>query len=83
MKSIDEVIATERAPLLTIRRAAVLLGMSPKTLRAWVGARKVGVIRLGRCVRISHSELDRLMHAGASPAAPSKPRKIRHNDTHK
>jgi excisionase family DNA binding protein len=76
-------IATERAPLLTISNAAVLLAMSPKTLRDWVAARKVGVIRLGRCVRISRAELDRLMHAGASPAAPAKPRGIRHNDTHK
>jgi excisionase family DNA binding protein len=73
MKTIGEV-TTERAPLLTIAGAATLLGMSPRTLRAWVGARRVGVIRLGRCVRVSHSELDRLMHAGASPAAPSKPR---------
>lgn len=56
------------ASLLTIRQAAQELALSVFTVRAWVGQRRLGAVRLGRAVRIRRSEIDRLIEQGTVPA---------------
>jgi excisionase family DNA binding protein len=55
--------------LLTIPQAAAVLGLSPKTLWQWRAERRIGIVALGRSVRIAQSELDRLIEEGSLPAA--------------
>lgn len=54
--------------LLTIKEAAVWLKMSPWTIRRWVYAREIGVVRLGRSVRVPMAELVRKIEAGTTKA---------------
>ena len=54
--------------LLKVPEAAELLDLSPKTLWQWIGERRIGVVRLGRAVRIPLSEIERLIEEGTTPA---------------
>jgi excisionase family DNA binding protein len=56
------------ARLLNVPVAAEMLALSPKTLWQWIGGHRIGVVRLGRAVRIPQSEIDRLMEEGTTPA---------------
>lgn len=56
------------AKLLKVPEAAEMLALSQKTIWQWIGERRIGVIRLGRAVRIPQSEIDRLMQEGTTPA---------------
>jgi excisionase family DNA binding protein len=52
------------APLLTIRQAADLLGVSYWTVRSWIEAGKLRAIRLpGRLIRVHPRDLDRFIEA--------------------
>ena len=51
----------------TIKEAAKELNMSPTTIRAWVGQRRIGHLKLGRSTRIPASEITRLLEAGYRP----------------
>ncbi len=51
--------------------AAGKLDISPKTMWNWIGQGRVGVVRLGRSVRVPQQEIDRLIEEGFSPAARS------------
>jgi excisionase family DNA binding protein len=57
--------------LLKVPEAAAMLSLSQKTLWQWIGDRRIGVIRLGRAVRVPISEIDRLMEEGSTPARRS------------
>jgi excisionase family DNA binding protein len=50
--------------MLTVPEAADHLGLRPSTLRAWIAARRIGFVRLGRAIRIPASEVERLVDAG-------------------
>jgi excisionase family DNA binding protein len=54
--------------LLKVPEAAEMLALSQKTLWQWVGARRIGVVRLGRAVRIPQTEIVRLVEEGTTPA---------------
>lgn len=54
--------------LLKVPEAAEMLALSQKTVWQWIGERRIGVIRLGRAVRIPLSEVERLMEEGTTPA---------------
>lgn len=54
--------------MLTVRQAAERLGLKVSTLRAWIGQRRIGIVRLGRAVRIPLEEVERLIAEGAVPA---------------
>ncbi len=54
--------------MLTVREAAEQLGLSPKTVWAWVYSRRLGFVRLGRSVRIPQTAVDELIDAGTIPA---------------
>ena len=57
----------------TISEAALLLNLSPATIRAWVRSSRIGYIRIGqRSIRIPGSEIDRLLTDGYHPPVPPK-----------
>jgi excisionase family DNA binding protein len=58
----------DAAKLLTVPQAAAALALKPKTIRAWIAARRIGCIRLGGAVRIPASEITRLIEDGTIPA---------------
>lgn len=62
---------TERK-LLTIKEAAAALSLSPKTIWAWRGRRQIEFIEIGRSVRVSQSEIDRILTKGTVPAREQK-----------
>jgi excisionase family DNA binding protein len=58
--------------MLTVRQASERLGLRESTLRAWIAQRRIGVVRLGRAVRIPTEEVERLITENTIPAR--KPR---------
>jgi excisionase family DNA binding protein len=54
--------------LLTVPQAAAALSLQSKTVRAWIGARRLGCVHLGGAVRVPSSEIERLIEAGSIPA---------------
>jgi excisionase family DNA binding protein len=56
------------ARLLKVPEAAEMLALSQTTVWQWIGDRRIGVVRLGRAVRIPLSEIERLMEEGTTPA---------------
>ena len=58
--------------LLTVAESAHELGLKPGTIRAWIAQRRIGVVRLGRAVRIPVQEIERLIVEGTMPAKDLK-----------
>ena len=55
--------------LLTIDEAAERLSLKPKTLRAWIGQKRLSVVRPGGwTVRIPETEVDRIIAEGTVDA---------------
>jgi excisionase family DNA binding protein len=54
--------------LLTVKESAEQLGLSARTVWAWIYTRKLSVVRLGRAVRIPQTAIDELIEAGSVPA---------------
>lgn len=54
--------------LVTVIDAAEMLGLQVSTLRWWIHLRRIEVVKLGRLVRISTTEIDRLIAEGRRPA---------------
>jgi excisionase family DNA binding protein len=52
----------------TVKEAAEQWTVKEKTVRDWIYLRKITVIHVGRCVRISQSEIDRIIAEGTVPA---------------
>jgi excisionase family DNA binding protein len=44
------------------------LSISEKTVWAWIGARRLAVHRIGRSVRVSDLEIQRVLESGFMPA---------------
>lgn len=53
----------------TVAEAARELGLSVHTIRAWVTARRIAHIRLGRAIRIPAAEIRRVIEKNTVPAA--------------
>lgn len=53
--------------LLSVPQAAEALALRPKTVRAWIAARRIACVRLGSAVRIPASEIARLIEDGTMP----------------
>lgn len=51
----------EKKNLMTVREAAGSLGLSVACLRAWIAARRITFVRLGRAVRIPRRVLTELI----------------------
>ncbi len=54
--------------LLSVGEFARALGISSSTVKNWIRSRRIGVVRIGRKVRIERNEVDRLLAAGRRPA---------------
>jgi excisionase family DNA binding protein len=54
-----------------VQEAAEAWNVSTKTVWNWIAQGRVGVVRLGRAVRIQQSEIDRLIDDGFTPARRS------------
>ena len=52
----------------TVSEAANELALSVHTIRAWVAARRIAHIRLGRAIRIPASEIRRVIEENTVPA---------------
>lgn len=57
--------------MLTVKQASEQLGLRESTVRAWIAQRRIGVVRLGRAVRILPEEVARLISEGTMPARRS------------
>jgi excisionase family DNA binding protein len=53
--------------MLTVEQVARELGLKESTIRAWTLRRKISFVKLGRCVRIPRSEVDRLIRENTIP----------------
>ncbi len=47
--------------LITVKQAASILGLQESTIRKWVLSRRMGVVRLGRSVRLRRDEVESLI----------------------
>jgi excisionase family DNA binding protein len=56
------------ASMLTVAEASRRLGLKEGTIRLWIYQRKLGHVKLGRCVRVPESEIDRLVRENLMPA---------------
>lgn len=54
--------------LMKVPEAAAALSLSPKCMWAWIARKEIGVHRIGRNVRISHAEVERILAEGYEPA---------------
>jgi excisionase family DNA binding protein len=54
--------------LLKIEEAAQILASSPRTIRKWIGERRLGSVKIGKSVRISASEIERIQKQGRREA---------------
>jgi excisionase family DNA binding protein len=61
----------ERRPR-TVEEAAAELNLSRATIRAWIAQRRLGHLRLGRCIRVPTAEIQRLLEGGYVPPERNK-----------
>lgn len=54
--------------LLTVAQVAEILGLKESTIRAWIARRRIGIVRLGRAIRVPVEETSRLIAEGTIPA---------------
>jgi excisionase family DNA binding protein len=54
--------------LLSVKEASNQLGVSERGLWDWIYARRIEIVRLGRCVRIRQSVIDEFVQRGTIPA---------------
>lgn len=52
---------------MSVRDAAALLALSPRTIWKWIGAGALSVNHFGRAVRIPVAEIQRLINQDAMP----------------
>ena len=58
-----------RDPLLTVEEFANELRVTRACVRKWILTRRVGVVKIGRLVRLRSSELRRIVDEGSRPRA--------------
>jgi excisionase family DNA binding protein len=61
---------TDKPVLLTVQEFSETLNITVACTRRWLLERRVSCIKLGRAIRIPHTELERLLTAGLRPARP-------------
>ena len=63
--------AGSRDPLLTVEEFADELRVTRACVRKWILTRRVGVVKVGRLVRLRSSELRRIISEGSRPRVES------------
>ena len=58
---------------LTVAEVATLLKLNPQTVRNWISAGQLPAVRIGRRVRVTRADLDRVVEAGYSSGSASAP----------
>lgn len=58
----------ERKRLLNVQEAADALGVTVACIRRWILQQRIASIKLGRVVRISEAEVQRVIQIGTRPA---------------
>lgn len=59
-----------RDRLLTVRQAADLLGVQPRTLYKWAWQRRLAVVKIGRLTRVRANDVQKMIDAGSALAVP-------------
>jgi excisionase family DNA binding protein len=54
--------------MLSVKETAAKLGLKEPTIRLWIAQRRIGIVRLGRAIRIPSEEVERLILEGTVPA---------------
>lgn len=54
--------------LLTVQQTAEALTLKPKTIWTWIALRKLATHKIGRCVRVPATEVERILAEGLTPA---------------
>ena len=54
---------------LTVHEVAALLKLNPQTVRNWIDQGKLAAVHVGRRVRITRADLDRVIQEGYRPGA--------------
>jgi excisionase family DNA binding protein len=67
--------------LLTVPEFAAALHVTVACVRRWVLERRITTIRVGRLVRISPEEYQRIVDQGLVPARPQHPAEMRGSRT--
>ena len=63
-----------RERLLTVREVAQCLSLKEATIRRWILARKIDVVRPNaRAVRVPESAVDKIISRGLRPAVNARP----------
>ncbi|HXX20100.1 MAG TPA: helix-turn-helix domain-containing protein [Candidatus Acidoferrum sp.] len=57
---------------LTVEEAAAFLRLKPSTIRAWILAKRISYLKVGRRVFVRRADLDALLDASLIRAKPSK-----------
>lgn len=55
-----------------VRQAAVKWGVEESTVRSWILRRKIAYVKIGRSVRISDAEIERVIRENTIPAREAK-----------
>jgi excisionase family DNA binding protein len=64
----DQRPPTSQDEFLTVHEVAALLKLNPQTVRNWIDNGQLPAIRVGRRVRITRADLERVLQQGYSPA---------------
>jgi excisionase family DNA binding protein len=68
-------MAIEQMRNRKVSEAAEILNVSVYTLRSWIAARKIEHLKLGGCIRILDSEIERLLEESRIPATTRRGRR--------
>jgi excisionase family DNA binding protein len=72
--------AIDNAKPRTVQEAAQELGLSVHTVRAWIAQRRIAHIRLGRAIRISPEEVERILSDGTIPRLQARMTRVASHD---
>lgn len=62
----------EQPILLSVEEFSATLKITVSCTRRWILERRIATVKLGRLVRIPHTELERLINAGLRPVRPGR-----------
>jgi len=63
---LTEILSGDQDRLITDRQAAVVLGVSSRTVRRLIAGGKVAVVKIGRATRISQNSINRFIARNTS-----------------